>query len=171
MRKIPYNFINIGCNGIENNMKKRGAPLKKEVKEFVLEEEDVLFSLLDFDVSKKHFFSFASIVFSLAIGLSMVNSIQKQGNVLGIWFVGIAFVFALLVVKVMVIKRLRQENQKLNVENILKRSLALYLNTLVITFVFLFAVWISKKQVLLVREIAFMWSLAVAFASVTLHMR
>src|SRR3989338_2559530 len=102
MRKIPYNFINIGCNGIENNMKKRGAPLKKEVKEFVLEEEDVLFSLLDFDVSKKHFFSFASIVFSLAIGLSMVNSIQKQGNVLGIWFVGIAFVFALLVVKVMV---------------------------------------------------------------------
>jgi|SRR3989344_6318188 len=153
-------------------MKKRGRKTaKKEVKAFFREEEEALFSLMDLSIRKKHIFSLASTVFSLAIGLGMISSIHKQGKVLNGGFAVVAFIVALIVVKGMVIKRLREENRPLSAGNISKPTLALYLNTLILTFVFVFALWLIKREVLLPREVMFLWSLAVAFASVTFHMR
>ncbi|MBI2546535.1 hypothetical protein HYV81_05115 [Candidatus Woesearchaeota archaeon] len=137
---------------------------KKEVKqslakELFAAEEQVLFEFFEWSFKKRHFYSIASVLFSLSLGLFIVK--RKTLS----WSLVLAvFVISLLII--VAILRRRGIQQKMT---LLERLLALYTIALLFAVLYFIINFLLGDGLLSIKEMVFLLSIATLFETITFH--
>ena len=136
---------------------------KKEVKslatELFIAEEQVLFEFFEWSFKKRHFYSIASVLFSLSLGLFIVK--RKTLS----WSLVLAvFVISLLII--VAILRRRGIKQKIT---LMERLLALYTIALLLAAMYFIINFLLGDGLLSIKDMLFLLSIATLFETITFH--
>ena len=147
-------------------MKKRIGVLKKDaeaIKELFAAEEKVIFEFFDWEIKKRHFYSLASIILSLSLGLFVI-----EHNHLPLAFVLAAFFISLAVVSLICIYRIKKQTH-VTMLKMLKRVVPLYTIALFFALVYLMLNFFISGKLFGLNDIIFLTSIATIFETITFH--
>ena len=143
--------------------------IKSEVKELVKDQENILFSLFFWDIKKRHFYSFSSLIFSIIIGLAIINNIRSAGKYIALNFVITTFIVSLIILFVIVSKNLTKQKKKPSFISIINMLFIIYLTNLLFAMIFFVLYFFAYSNLLLVKEILFILGLSSLFSTISLH--
>ena len=151
----------------DSGSKSSNRPVSSAAKELFEKEEQVLFTFFRTDIKKRHFFSIASILFSLSIGLFIIKRLgaaKLSWNIV-LSFLVISYALVYLIVKY----RMAKQHEQRNVFVMLERILPLYTIALLFTVLYLVANYMLGDGLLRFRDLVFLMSLATIFETITYH--
>lgn len=142
--------------------------LKQEVKELFIAEEQVLFEFFDWGIKKRHFYSIASIIFTLSLGLFFLKNLKNNQRELSWLFVIILLLISIAIVSIIVKNRIKRYDQPTLFE-ILKRVIPLYTIALIFVVAYLILDLLFTGSLLSIKEIIFLLSFATVFETITFN--
>ena len=156
-------------------MKKRGSKrassrtgskdLNEELKAY---EDKTAFRLFNYNVKKRHVFSFATLMFIFSLSLRTFDQYVQQGREPGNLTVLIMFVISLAIILLLIIRKHRQWRVQHNLKNIMKRTATLYLVTCVVIGIFSLVNLGVKGSIFPSKEFIFILSISIVFSTITL---
>ena len=138
-------------------------------RELFVAEEKVLFEFLNYEFKKRHFYSIASILFSLSLGLFFIRNLEKQGTELFWPYAGIALTASLIIVSIIVRYRIKKHKQAVETFDLLKRVIPLYTITLGFALLYFILNFLISGVLLSFKDIIFLMSIATIFETITFH--
>ena len=150
-------------------MPKKKAGVSTVTKELFIAEEKVLFEFLNYEIKKRHFFSVASILVSLSLGLFVIRNLAKQGTELFWPYAGLAFTLSLIFVSVIVRFRVKRHKKTVETMDILKRVIPLYTIALGFALVYVMLNFLISNSLLGIKDVVFMTSITTIFETITFH--
>ncbi len=146
--------------------KRKSSTLKQEVKELFIAEEQVIFEFFNLEIKKRHFFSIASIIFTLSLGLFFIKRLKTNNQELPWLLVIILFLLSIAIVSIIVKYRI---NTKPTLFEILKRVIPLYTIALIFLLSYFILDLLFTGSLLSLKDIIFLLSFATIFETITFH--
>ena len=146
--------------------------LKKDaeaIKELFIAEEKVIFGFFDWEIKKRHFYSLASIIFALSLGLFVIQNLGKQGSSLSWSFVLFSFILSIIVTSIIIKYKTKKYNPKIIISKILERIIPLCTIALFFALIYLILNFFISNQILGFNDIVFLTSIATIFETITFH--